>query len=258
MIESQEAPEVIRVEHIVKSYGAVKALRDINMHLMKGEVLGLVGDNGAGKSTLIKILTGFIQPDDGKIFVNGQEVRLRSVSHARSLGIETVYQDLALVNELSVYHNMFLKRELILKPLPLLNNRSMREQARQHLEKMRVNVPSVDTEVAKLSGGQRQAIAIARAVYSEAKILLLDEPLAAMGAKEGSLILDLIRNLKATGEVSIIMIAHNYAQVLEICDRVNLLQHGTITLDKQRTETSLEELTELVMREYRMGTANSK
>ena len=256
MTESQ-VPDVILAEHIVKSFGAVKALRDINMHLMKGEVLGLVGDNGAGKSTLIKILTGFVQPDDGKIFINGQEVRLRSVSHARSLGIETVYQDLALINELSVYHNMFLKREALLKPLPLLNNRSMREQARQHLERMRVNVPSVDTEVAKLSGGQRQAIAIARAVYSDAKILLLDEPLAAMGAKEGALILDLIRNLKAAGEVSMIMIAHNYAQVLEICDRVNLLQHGTITLDKRRTDTSLEELTELVMREYRIGATGS-
>ncbi len=256
MIESQ-APDVIRVEHIVKSFGAVRALRDVSMHLMKGEILGLVGDNGAGKSTLIKILTGFIQPDEGVIFVNDEEVRLRSVTHARTLGIETVYQDLALVNELSVYHNMFLKRELIMWPLPLLNNRTMREQARQHLEKMRVNIPSVDTEVAKLSGGQRQAIAIARAVYSEAKILLLDEPLAAMGAKEGALILDLIRNLKATGEVSMIMIAHNYAQVLEICDRVNLLQHGTITLDKRRTDTSLEELTELVMREYRIGAAGS-
>src|SRR5207245_10510587 len=108
----------------------------------------------------------------------------------------------------------------------------MREQARQQLEKMRVNIPSVDTDVAKLSGGQRQAIAIARAVYSKARILLLDEPLAAMGSREGALVLDLIRNLKAGGEVSIIMIAHNYAQVLEICDRVNLLQHGAITLDK--------------------------
>jgi len=258
MIESQEAPDVIRVEHIVKSFGAVKALRDINMHLMKGEVLGLVGDNGAGKSTLIKILTGFVQPDDGKIFVNGQEVKLHSVTHARSLGIETVYQDLALVNQLTVYHNMFLKREVLLKPSPLLNNRAMREQARDHLEKIGINIQSVDTEVAKLSGGQRQAIAIARAVYSNARILLLDEPLAAMGAKEGSLILDLIRKLKATGEVSIIMIAHNYAQVLEICDRVNLLQHGTITLDKRRTETSLEELTELVMREYRLGAASAQ
>jgi len=256
MIESQ-TPDVIQAEHIVKSFGAVKALRDINMHLRKGEVLGLVGDNGAGKSTLIKILTGFVQPDDGKIFVNGQEVKLRSVTHARSLGIETVYQDLALVNELTVYHNMFLKREILLRPTPLLNNRAMREQAREHLQKIGINIQSVDTEVAKLSGGQRQAIAIARAVYSDARILLLDEPLAAMGAKEGSLILDLIRKLKAAGEVSMIMIAHNYAQVLEICDRVNLLQHGTITFDKQRSETSLEELSEMVMREYRIGATGS-
>jgi simple sugar transport system ATP-binding protein len=251
MIESQ-APDVIRAEHIVKSYGAVKALRDINMHLNKGEVLGLVGDNGAGKSTLIKILTGFVQPDDGKIFVNGEEVKLRSVTHARSLGIETVYQDLALVNELTVYHNIFLKRELLLRPTPLLNNRAMRQQAREYLKKIGVNIQSVDAEVAKLSGGQRQAIAIARAVYSDARILLLDEPLAAMGAKEGALILDLIRSLKAAGEVSIIMIAHNYGQVFEICDRVNLLQHGTITLDKRIVDTSLEELNELVMREYRI------
>ncbi len=256
MIESQ-TPDVIQAEHIVKSFGAVKALRDINMHLRKGEVLGLVGDNGAGKSTLIKILTGFVQPDDGKIFVNGQEVKLRSVTHARSLGIETVYQDLALVNELTVYHNMFLKREILLRPTPLLNNRAMREQAREHLQKIGINIQSVDTEVSKLSGGQRQAIAIARAVYSDARILLLDEPLAAMGAKEGSLILDLIRKLKAAGEVSMIMIAHNYAQVLEICDRVNLLQHGTITFDKKRTETSLEELSEMVMREYRIGATGS-
>ena len=157
-----------------------------------------------------------------------------------------------------MYHNMFLKREVLWKPLPLLNNRALREQAREHLQKIGINIQSVDIEVAKLSGGQRQAIAIARAVYSDARILLLDEPLAAMGAKEGSLILDLIRKLKAAGEVSIIMIAHNYAQVLEICDRVNLLQHGTITLDKQRTETSLEELTELVMREYRLGAASTQ
>jgi ABC-type sugar transport system ATPase subunit len=256
MRESQ-APDVIRAEHIVKSYGAVKALRDINMHLMKGEVLGLVGDNGAGKSTLIKILTGFVQPDDGKIFVNSEEVKLRSVTYARSLGIETVYQDLALVNELTVYHNMFLKREILLRPTPLLNNRAMRQQAREYLKKIGVNIQSVDAEVAKLSGGQRQAIAIARAVYSNARILLLDEPLAAMGAKEGALILDLIRSLKAAGEVSIIMIAHNYGQVFEICDRVNLLQHGTITLDKRIVDTSLEELNDLVMREYRIEAASS-
>src|SRR2546428_2909385 len=232
MIESQ-APDVIRAEHIVKSFGAVKALRDVSLHLMKGEILGLVGDNGAGKSTLIKILTGFIQPDDGRIFVNGEEVKLRSVTHARSLGIETVYQDLALVNELSVYHNKFLKRELLLRPTPLLNNRAMRQQAREYLKKIGVNIQSVDVEVAKLSGRQRQAIAISRAVYSNARILLLDEPLAAMGAKEGALILDLIRSLKAAGEGSIIMIAHNYCHGFLIFDRLNLLQHRTITLPQR-------------------------
>jgi simple sugar transport system ATP-binding protein len=252
------APDAIHLEHIAKRFGAVTALRDISMHLKQGEVLGLVGDNGAGKSTLIKIITGFIPPDSGKIFVNGQEVRMRSVTHARSLGIETVYQDLALVNELTVYHNMFLKREQLLKPLPLLNNRKMKEQAQEYLKSMGVNIPSVDVEVARLSGGQRQSIAIARAVYSNARILLLDEPLAAMGAKEGTLILDLIRKLKAMGEISVIMIAHNYAQVLEICDRVNLLQHGTIVLDKPVTDTLMDELTELVMREYRLGLTNSQ
>ena len=253
-----QVPDTIRVEHIAKSFGAVKALRDINLHLMKGEVLGLLGDNGAGKSTLIKILTGFIQPDAGKIFVNGEEVKLRSVTYARSLGIETVYQDLALANELTVYHNMFLNREVVLKPLPFLNNRVMREQAREALDKIGVKIPSVDATVAKLSGGQRQAIAIARAVNSNAKILLLDEPLAAMGAKEGSLIMDLIRRLRASGEISIIMIAHNYAQVLEICDRINMLQHGTITFDKQTTDTSLQEMNEIVMREYRIGAASQE
>ncbi|MBE3566957.1 MAG: sugar ABC transporter ATP-binding protein [Thermogemmatispora sp.] len=245
--------EVIRTEGLVKRFGAVTALNGVSLYLRQGEVLGLVGDNGAGKSTLIKILTGFLQPDEGRIFIDGREVRLRSVSHARSLGIETVYQDLALVNELSVYHNMFLKRETLLNPLPLLNNWRMRRLAREYLQSMGVNIPSVDTEVAQLSGGQRQSIAIARAVYSQARILLLDEPLAAMGAKEGSLIMNLIRTLKSESQVSIIMIAHNYAQVLEICDRVNLLQHGRIALDKPAGQTSVEELTELVMREYRAG-----
>jgi simple sugar transport system ATP-binding protein len=251
-------PDVIRAEHILKRYGPVTALRDISIHLQKGEILGLIGDNGAGKSTLIKILTGFIPPTEGTIFIDEQEVRLRSVSHARALGIETVYQDLALVNQLSVYHNLFLNRELILSPFPFLNNRKMRRLAREHLDRIGVSIPSVDTEVGRLSGGQRQAIAIARAVSTTARILLLDEPLAAMGAKEGALILKLIRNLKEMGEVSIIMIAHNYSQVLEICDRINLLQHGTITLDKHVTDTSLGELNELVMREYRIGaTKNS-
>ncbi len=245
-----DAVEAIRTEHLLKRFGALTALSDVSIHLRTGEVLGLIGDNGAGKSTLIKILTGFHHPDAGKLYLNGHEVRLKSVTHARSLGIDTVYQDLALVNELSVYHNMFLNRERV-GPPPLLNNRVMKQLARDHLDDMGVSIPSVEAEVAKLSGGQRQAIAVARAVYSKAKILLLDEPLAAMGAKEGAIILDLVRNLKAKGDVSIILIAHNYAQVLEVCDRVNLLQHGTITLDKSANETSVGELTDLIVAEYR-------
>ena len=242
---------VLRAENIVKRFGSVTALRDVSMHLRKGEVLGLIGDNGAGKSTLIKIITGFHRPDEGRIFIDGEEVELKSVSQAQSLGIQTVYQDLALVNDLSVYHNMFLNGEITLKPLPFLNNRKMKESARRHLDDMGVNIPSIDTEVAMLSGGQRQAIAVARAVYSEAKILLLDEPLAAMGVKEGAMILDLIQRLKDEGEVSMILIAHNYAHVFEVCDRVNVLQHGRISYDKPSSETSVEELTDLMVSEYR-------
>lgn len=248
---TEEVPDAIRTEHLRKGFGTLRALRDVSMHLAKGEVLGLIGDNGAGKSTLIKILTGFHQPDSGRLEVEGQEVRLRSVAHARALGIETVYQDLALIPELTVYHNMFLKREVMFGGLPLLNNRKMKRQAQEYLDDMGVKIPSVDTEVAKLSGGQRQAIAIARAVYSRAKILLLDEPLAAMGVKEGALILDLVRNLKAKGEVSMILIAHNYAQVLEVCDRINLLRQGTIFLDKDAGSTSSAELTDIMVSEYR-------
>ena len=242
-------PDVLRAEHIGKSFGPVTALVDVNLRLAKGEVLGLLGDNGAGKSTLLKILCGFQQPDAGGIFLNGEEVTLRSVDYARSLGIEAVYQDLALINQLSVYHNMFLNRERV--RWPLLSNKSMRDTARTHLNEMGINIPSVDVPVASLSGGQRQAIAIARAVYSDAKVLLLDEPLAAMGAKEVAIILDLIGDLKRRREVSIIIIAHNYGQALEVCDRINLLQHGQITFDKPSRETSVQELNDIVVAEYR-------
>ena len=160
-----------------------------------------------------------------------------------------VYQDLALVDQLSVYHNMFLKRELV--RWPLLSNGSMRKLARERLDDMGIGLKSVDLPVARLSGGQRQAIAVARSVYSNPKVLLLDEPLAAMGAKEASLILELVRDLKRKGEVSIIIIAHNYGQVLEICDRVNLLQQGRITFDKRAKDTSVQELNDIVIADYR-------
>ena len=238
--------DILRVEHISKRYGAVTALSDVNLHLGRGEVLGLLGDNGAGKSTLLKILCGFRPPTTGKLFLEGKEIEFKGVDDARARGIDAVYQDLALVNQLTVYHNMFLNRERVSGVL--LNNRAMKRLAREHLDEMGIRIPSVNVEVAKLSGGQRQAIAVARAVTSSAKVLLLDEPLAAMGAKEGAMILELIKDLKAQGQVSIIMIMHNYGQALEICDRINLLQHGEITLDKlsSATEVSLLSLSSVI------------
>jgi simple sugar transport system ATP-binding protein len=243
------AEDVLRTEHISKRFGAVTALVDLNLHLGKGEVLGLLGDNGAGKSTLLKILCGFQPPDSGRILLNGEEVTFKSVPHARSLGVDVVYQDLALIDQLSVYHNMFLNREPV--RWVFLNNRAMRRLTRQRLDDIGIGLKSVDVPVARLSGGQRQAIAVARSVYSDAKVLLLDEPLAAMGAKEASLIIELVKDLKSKGEISIIIVAHNYGQVLEICDRINLLQHGEITLDKLSKDTSVQELNDIVIAEYR-------
>jgi len=246
--------EVLRVEDVSKRFGPVTALRNVNLHLEQGEVLGLLGDNGAGKSTLIKILCGYHKPDTGTISINGEPVELHSVIHARKLGIDTVYQDLALVNELSVFHNVFLNRELTY-PLPfrLLNNREMRRRAAEYIDDIGVDIPSVKSPVVRLSGGQRQAIAIARSMHSDARILLLDEPLAAMGVREGAIILDLIRRLREAGEVSIIMILHNYVHVFQACDRLNLLRDGEIVLDKPTAQSSVEELTELVVHEYRAG-----
>jgi simple sugar transport system ATP-binding protein len=243
------AEDVLRVEHISKRFGAVIALVDLNLRLRRGEVLGLLGDNGAGKSTLLKILCGFQPPDSGKIILNGEEVSFKSVQDARAHGVDVVYQDLALIDQLSVYHNMFLNREKV--RWPLLSNGAMRREARKRLDDIGIGLKSVDSPVARLSGGQRQAIAVARSVYSNPKVLLLDEPLAAMGAKEAAMILDLIKDLKGKGDVSIIIVAHNYGQVLEICDRVNLLQHGEITFDKPAKDTSVQELNDIVIEEYR-------
>ena len=244
--------EAIRAEKLVKTFGKITALADVSLEVAWGEALGILGDNGAGKSTLIKILTGYHQPDSGQVFVDGRPVELGSVDDARGLGIECVYQDLALVNGLSIYHNMFLNRELLRRgPFRLLDHREMRRRAAEALAEIGVDVPSVELAVGALSGGQRQAIAVARAVYSKARILLLDEPLAAMGARGARLIIGLIERLRARSDIAIVMIAHNYAQTLEICDRVVLMQHGEVTFESQAAATSAEELLEIIRREYR-------
>jgi len=247
----QADDDVLRAEHVVKSFGPITALRDINLHLRKGEVLGLLGDNGAGKSTLIKILSGFQKADSGTMWLKGEPYAPRSVIDARAHGVDTVYQDLALIDQLTVYHNLFLGREKIGRPIPFLSNALMKREARSALDEIGINIPRIDVPVARLSGGQRQAIAVARTISGDADIILLDEPLAAMGAKEGALILDLIARLKAEGNVSIIMILHNYVHVFQACDRVSLIQDGVISFDKPTAETSVDELTDIVVEEYR-------
>jgi ABC-type sugar transport system ATPase subunit len=246
----------LRAENIVKRFGAVTALDGVTVELRQGEILGILGDNGAGKSTLIKIFTGFQRQTSGRLLIDGRERILHSVDQARALGIECVYQDLALANSLSIYHNLFLNREITYPgPIKFVNHRAMRRRAQELLQEIGVHVPSVDLAVERLSGGQRQAIAVARAINSNARILLLDEPLAAMGARESGLIIDLILRLKAKGDLTIAMIMHNYAQTLEIADRIVLMQRGRITYANDTAATSVAELMEIVRREYRAARA---
>jgi simple sugar transport system ATP-binding protein len=243
-----DAPLILEMRHIGKTFGAVTALVDASIKLRRGEVLALVGDNGAGKSTLIKILSGFHQPDSGTIVMNGKEVRFASPRDARAVGIETVYQDLALIGDLNVYHNIFLGRELHKRTLGfnLLDSAKMRALALTYLSTMGISIPSVDSTVDLLSGGQRQCVGIARSIYSSPTILVLDEPLAALGLREGSQVLGLIQNLRRQRNVSIILIVHNYNQVFEVCDRINFLHSGAVVLDALTSETSEEELIRIV------------
>ena len=204
---------------------------------------------GSGRmATLIKILSGFHQPDTGTIVSKGQEVHFSSPREARAHGIETVYQDLALIGDLSVYHNMFLGREYHKRilGLKLLDNRKMRNLAKTYLDTLGIEIPSVSSTVDLLSGGQRQSVAVARSVYSSPTVLVLDEPLAALGVREGANVLGLIQNLRLQRNVSVILIVHNYNQVFEVCDRINFLHSGEIVLDASTSETTEEELIRIV------------
>ena len=245
---ASDAPVVLEMNHISKSFGAVTALVDVSIKLRKGEVLALVGDNGAGKSTLIKILAGFHQPDTGSITSMGKEVHFSSPLAARAEGIETVYQDLALVGDLPVFQNMFLGREYHKRffGVKLLDNAKMRELARSYLDTLGITIPSINSTVDLLSGGQRQCVAVARSIYSHPSILVLDEPLAALGVRESADVLGLIQNLRRQREVSVILIVHNYNQIFEVCDRINFLHSGEIVFDASTAETSEEELIRIV------------
>ncbi len=243
-----DAPVILEMRQISKTFGAITALVEASIKLHRGEVLALVGDNGAGKSTLIKILSGFHRPDAGAILLDGKEVRFASPRDARAHGIETVYQDLALIGDLSIFHNMFLGRERHKRVLglKLLDNAKMRDLAVTYLETMGISIPSVHSMVDLLSGGQRQCVAVARSIYSSPTILVLDEPLAALGIREGGQVLGLIQNLRRQRSVSIILIVHNYRQVFEVCDRINFLHSGEVVLNASTANTSEEELVRIV------------
>jgi ABC-type sugar transport system ATPase subunit len=249
-------PPALAVRNAQKRFGAVNALKDVSLEAFRGEVLALLGDNGAGKSTLVKCISGVHALDGGTMALDGVATVLHSPAAARRAGIETVYQDLALFDNLTPAQNFYCGREIAFpewlpRGMRFLRKRVMDREAAAVIDRLKVRLPKFDAPVALMSGGQRQAIAVARTVTSDADIILLDEPLAAMGAKEGAMILDLVARLRAEGRVSIIMFAHNYVHVLESCDRVNLIQDGSIAYDRPTAETSVDELNEIVVEEYR-------
>ncbi|MCU1490992.1 MAG: sugar transporter ATP-binding protein [Acidimicrobiaceae bacterium] len=243
-------PPALSTVGLSKSYGRVKALRSIDMELYEGEILALVGDNGAGKSTLMKILSGAVAADEGEILMDGVPVHLTSPIVARRHGIETVHQDLAVVPTLDVTENLFLGREIRIggpfgRVVPLLNKRAMRRAARDHLQTLNIGIPSVRQRTDTLSGGQRQAVAVARAYAFGHRIVIMDEPTAALGVQETEAVVDLIRKINEQG-IAVILVSHNLPQVLELSNRIMVLRAGMNvgTVETQRTD--MEQVVRLI------------
>lgn len=246
--EASRGAPLLEGRSISKYFGAITALSDVNFSLREGEVLGVVGDNGAGKSTLMKILSGLYTPSQGSLLFAGQPLRFNSPRDARSVGIEMVYQDLALAGNMPIYENIYLGREpgRRILGLNIINQKRAREMAAEHLERLKIHVKSVDQNVEELSGGQRQAVAIARATAFDARIVIMDEPTAALAIKEVGKVLDLIKSLKDHG-VSIILISHRMDDVFYVCDRVMALFHGRNFAEAPLSETSRNEVIGWIM-----------
>jgi ABC-type sugar transport system ATPase subunit len=228
-----------------KSFGHVRALHDVNVEIFEGQVLAIVGDNGAGKSTLTNILSGVFQPDEGTITVAGQPVEMRNPHMARDLGIATVFQNLALVDARDVACNLFLGREPTRWRF-FVDKRKMREDARKVITNLRVNVPSITAEAGQLSGGQRQSLAIGRATSQQGRIIIMDEPTAALGVRESRKVLDLILRLKATG-IGVVVISHNMRHVFSVFDRVMVMRHGRVAGVRRKGETTPDEIVRLIV-----------
>jgi simple sugar transport system ATP-binding protein len=230
---------VLEARKLTKHYGHVLALDEADFNAFPGEVVALIGDNGAGKSTLVKTLVGAIRPDQGEILVDGAPVHLASPLDARGYGIEAVYQDLALAPDLDSAANLFLGRELYVVPfVRVLNRRAMRQRA---VAELGIELPDVGTPVGMLSGGQRQSIAVARAVAFASRIIFMDEPTAALGVVQRGRVLDVIRRVRDRG-VSVVLVSHNMPEVLAVADRVEVLRMGRRVATYTAAQTSVEEL----------------
>jgi ABC-type sugar transport system ATPase subunit len=240
---------LLSVKDVHKRFGGTHASRGVSLELYPGEVLALAGDNGAGKSTLIKMISGVYNPDSGEILYQGQSITNKNTQEVRNLGIETIYQDLALADNLDVGVNLFLGREKMTKAfgfLPVLDRKLMREEAKKSLKDLGIIVNDLTIPVRYLSGGQRQAIAISRAVYWKAKVLIMDEPTAALGVPEQREVKDLIKRLKAQG-VGIIFISHNLVDIFDVSDRIVVLERGRKAGERLMSETNEDEVVKLMM-----------
>jgi simple sugar transport system ATP-binding protein len=235
----------VEVRGITKRYGSVHALRGVNLALHAGEIVGLVGDNGAGKSTLVNIIAGALQPTSGTMLVDGREVAFRTPIDARKAGIETVYQDLALAPDLSIWANMFLGREAVVRgplgKLGWLDRRAMLTRTSEDLDRTKIRIPSVSQRVGRLSGGQRQAIAVGRAVAWGSRVVLLDEPTAALGVEQQARVAELVQTVASQG-LATLLISHNLPQVYEICHRVMVLFRGEIVADLRPSEVDIDDI----------------
>ena len=219
------AAPLVEMKNISLSFGGNQALNDVSINLFPGEVVGLLGHNGAGKSTLIKVLSGAYKADSGQILVNGQEVKINNPQDSQKFGIETIYQSLALADNLDAVANVFLGREKVNGVV--LDEDTMELEARKTLDRLRVKIPSLRVPVANMSGGQRQTVAIGRAVYFKAKVLIMDEPTAALGPEETKKVGELIKALKAEG-VGIFLISHDLHDVSDLSDRLTVMKNGKV------------------------------
>jgi ABC-type sugar transport system ATPase subunit len=239
-------PALVSLRNIVKTFGAIQALRNLSLDLRHGDVVGLVGDNGAGKSTLVKILSGAYEPTSGEILIDGAPCVVAPPAQAQRLGIETVYQDLALIGSFTTAENFFLGRELARGKGPglfrFMRRAAMADAAARGLEELHIDIPRVRTQpVDRMSGGQRQLAAIARGAFWGSKLLLLDEPTAALGLRESREVLSLISRLSARG-VTILMVTHNLEHLWSVCNRVVVMRRGAKAADVASAETSMDEV----------------